>query len=378
MRLFLLPIFALLAGIAQAQVPVENLLLRVPDNYTSASNTQKENFSGIEYIPKTESLTTWSEMLTVQTFRNLSVGLDVFRENLERGFKRSCKESSSALVSEANEFGYDAKVWMQTCEYANKTPRDEIVLFKAIRGKEATYVIQKAFRFEPSVEKLTPWFEYMKKVRLCGAESNEPDCEPLKKKSISTPATTVTPIFGELFVMKLLPQFREQGVQTNANSFVRVMLLNTDDNIKWTQRVLLSATKLEGKDETLSPREKAISIATGFNQACPTSFFAKPLGSAKIASGHDAYFALASCGTHTMTNSKTPTNETALIAVIKAKLNFYVLQWSERGPASEVALSPNVELWQQRVRSMAPFAVCPEIKGEGAPYPSCFKSLEVK
>ena len=131
----------------------------------------------------------------------------------------------------------------------------------------------------------------MKKVRLCGAESNEPDCEPLKKKSISTlPATTVTIDLWELFVMKLLPQFREQGVQTNANSFVRVMLLNTDDNIKWTQRVLLSATKVEGKDETLSPREKSNFDCYWF-QSNALQAFAKPLGSAKIASGHDAYFA---------------------------------------------------------------------------------------
>ena len=75
-------------------------------------------------------------MLTVQTFRNLSVGLDVFRENLERGFKRSCKESSSALVSEANEFGYDAKVWMQTCEYANKTPRMKLFYSKRYAARK--------------------------------------------------------------------------------------------------------------------------------------------------------------------------------------------------------------------------------------------------
>lgn len=368
----------LITGLAKAQAPVENLLFHVPENYKSASKVQKENVRGEEFLPISESIATWTEMLTVQAFRNVDVSVKEFRLRMEGSFKRSCKESASASVSEASEFGYDTAVWMQTCEYANKLPKDEIVVFKAIRGKEALYVIQKAFRYEPAVDKLTPWVDYMRKIRLCSVDTNDAACEPFKKNPAIKEATTVTPIFGELFVMKFLPQFREQGTQTRGSSFLRSMLLNTDDNLRWTQRVLLTANKLEAKDDSQTPRDKVMAIAASFNQACPTTFFAKPLSSLRIASGHDAYLALVSCGSHTMTNSKLATSETTLVLAIKGKLNFYFVQWSERGAPSEITLNPNLELWQQRMRSLAPFGICTEVPGEGAPYPSCFNTLEGK
>ncbi len=39
--------------------------------------------------------------------------------------------------------------------------------FKAIAGNDSFYVVQKAFKFEPSPEQLTQWLGYLNKVSVC-------------------------------------------------------------------------------------------------------------------------------------------------------------------------------------------------------------------
>lgn len=378
MRVVFLFLFLIVSSLAKAQLSAENLLFQAPENYVSASKTQNENVLTEVFLPKTESLANWTERLTVQTFQNLNIKATLFKQIFEAKYNRACKKFFSLPVSEVKEFGYDTMVWIQSCEIADTSFKNEFLVVKAIQGKEALYVVQKAFRFEATQEQSAPWIEYLKPIRLCTANSPEAACQSFKRDPAINQTNTVTPIFGELFVMKVLPQFRDLGAQSSSNAYMRAMLLNTDENMAWTQRVILTANKADEKNAATTPRDKALEIATSFSLACPKTFSSEALGNWHITSGQQAFLALASCGSHTMTQSKTATSESVLILAIKSKLNDYVLQWSERGRPSETALALQPELWQQRLRSMLPIAVCEKVAGEEAPYPSCLNSLKGK
>lgn len=372
MRLiFLFGLFVFAIEQSYAQLPAEYVQFLVPKNYKSITKTQKANMEIQEFIPQSESLQNWTEMLTVQSFYDLKATPKEFQMHLSSCFKSACKTSEMYPVLDSIESGYAASVAIHACEYADKNPKDEMALVKIIKGKNALYVVQKAFRFQPEPAIINQWTLYLKNIRICGTTSSDSGC--LKSPDIKTSfsGASITPIFGELFAYNTPPQFRLQGTQAKSDMYLRSSLLSTDDASAWTQRLMLTAHKDLAKQVAQTPISFAMSVAANFQRACPTTFFGKSMEDGKTGMGHDMHVMLVSCGTHTQTNAKTATSESTMIFVIKGKLNLYALQWSERGPALEKAITPDLTVWEQRMRLVGPILICDQIDGEAAPYPSC-------
>lgn len=184
-------------------------------------------------------------------------------------------------------------------------------------------------------------------------------------------AVVVAPIFGELFAHSIPAGFRRQHEQTNGQLYLRSMVLESDADANWKQRILISGTQDAAKVNGLTPRAFAMQIARGFQQSCPSTFSGGVVLEGKIKTGHNTCVMIVSCGTHTLTTTKIPTSETALVAVVQGDQNYYSVQWSER--SSPVATVPvaEVALWSERLKAIAPLLVCERKPGEAAPYPSC-------
>lgn len=184
-------------------------------------------------------------------------------------------------------------------------------------------------------------------------------------------AIVVAPIFGELFAHSIPAGFRTQQEQTNGQLYLRSMVLESDVDSNWTQRILVSGTQDAAKVSGLTPKTFAMQIARGFQQSCPTTFSGGMVFEGKTNTGHNTYVMIVSCGSHTLTTTKAPTGETALVAVVQGDKNYYSLQWSER--SSPIAIAPTVEvaLWHERLKAIAPLLVCEKKPGEAAPFPSC-------
>ena len=184
-------------------------------------------------------------------------------------------------------------------------------------------------------------------------------------------ATVITPIFGELFAHSIPSGFKPQREQTNGDHYLRSMLLVSDVDIDWKQRILVSGTKKAGQQPDLTQKSFAMNIARNFQQSCPTTFSGGPIAEGKIGTGHGVYIMLVSCGLHTLTPTRAPTSETTLVAVVQGDLNFYSVQWSERGAPVGQALEPKVEVWHSRLKAITPLLVCERKPEEPAPYASC-------
>jgi hypothetical protein len=90
--------------------------------------------------------------------------------------KSACKSSLSLVVAENIENGYPALFWYQGCEPKEDSSKYELTWFKAIQGTGSFYLVQKAFRFEPTEEQVTPWVAYLRDVVVCDPRVTEKAC----------------------------------------------------------------------------------------------------------------------------------------------------------------------------------------------------------
>ena len=63
-----------------------------------------------------------------------------------------------------------------SCPKNPGTGKPEITWFKAVQGNDSFYLVQKAFKFEPSKEQVTRWMGYLRKVSVCDSRIADRVC----------------------------------------------------------------------------------------------------------------------------------------------------------------------------------------------------------
>jgi hypothetical protein len=163
----------LAAAPARAQLVNENLLVGLPPGYKVGWQDRKPNLQMSEMVPAGETVESWTEMVTVQIFFHSKSLPQLFRARINALWAKACPNSLYAPVAAGPERGYPAEVWMQACPSNPKTGKPEHTFFKAIQGNDSLYVVQKAFKYEPSRDEVTKWTRYLKSVSVC--DSRIPD-----------------------------------------------------------------------------------------------------------------------------------------------------------------------------------------------------------
>ena len=372
MKKFLFTAASFLASFAiQAQSSNEFLLISPPDAYKIVTNSDKGNLKISEYIPKSESLPKWTEMLSAHTFQTTQWTPKKFQELMNETLRKVCPTTQNSPVFESIENGYATATWSQVCEMNNGTTSIEKTWFKAIKGESSFFLVQKAFRFTPTEEQLQPWLDYLKNATVCDIRSSKNPCPIEIAPTTKTGGMKIFPILGELFAHRIPAGFIYQTEQNLGNYYLRSYILENDQPNSWTQRLLLTSSKGSKAQELPSAKSMAYNVAGSFQRACPGTYSDKFILEGKTPTGDDMAFILTSCGSHTLTTSKLATSETALIASIRGKLNSYTIQWSERGVPQDKALVPNLALWTERLTRMGPILICEQKENEAPPYPSC-------
>src|SRR5215470_9338421 len=168
MRSLVLTLVVLAAVPAYAQFVDENLLLRIPQGYKTDYQAKNATEEINEMVPQGETVQNWTEMVTVQIFSNLkNVDPKQMRDGVAKGWLETCTNGGNHQVADTTENGYSTLVWQLSCPKNPETGKPEWTWFKAIRGNDSLYVVQKAFRFEPSREQITTWVQYLRGVTVC-------------------------------------------------------------------------------------------------------------------------------------------------------------------------------------------------------------------
>jgi hypothetical protein len=167
---------ALLMRPAAAQLVNENLLVTKPDGYIVGFETKKNTMTMQEWVPTGQTVENWTEMLTVQVFHGLKVTPQQFQDNMVQRWKTACPDSSAATIASLTERGYVAQLWLLQCPNNPETKKPEDTWFKAILGNDSLYLVQKAFKFDPSKEQITQLMSFLRSVEVCDTRLPDRAC----------------------------------------------------------------------------------------------------------------------------------------------------------------------------------------------------------
>jgi hypothetical protein len=146
----------------------ENLLVSPPDGYKVGFEQRKDNQQITEMIPSAETVDTWTEMLTIQVFKGgTDMTPEAFEASVTKLWGESCPGAATFRIAHGAENGYAFSLWMLSCDLNKTSGKPEVAWFKAIQGKDALYVAQRASRFLPDRDQTVAWIRHLKEVRVC-------------------------------------------------------------------------------------------------------------------------------------------------------------------------------------------------------------------
>jgi hypothetical protein len=177
-RLVLAAFALTLAAPAAHALEGEVLLVTVPKGYKIGYEKKAGNQVMTEMVPQAETVKDWTEMVTVQIFLNMrGVTPDEYRARIEKLWAGACAGSTFANVKEGAEGGYPTLTWFQKCPMNNATGKPELTWMKAIQGRDSFYLVQKAYKFEPSAAQKSEWGAYLDSVSICDTRLPDRPCK---------------------------------------------------------------------------------------------------------------------------------------------------------------------------------------------------------
>ena len=181
----------------------------------------------------------------------------------------------------------------------------------------------------------------------------------------------VTPVFTQLVMFSVPPEFKSQKPTSERNSgsfYIREQVPDGETPGKWSRMITLTGTRGLATNPNVTPQAMLARMSADFQRNCPDSFSAAAPGPQKV-DGYDAYEVIVSCGR--APSGKESYSESAIMLTVKGSNDYYTLQWTERGHASAETRPIDVAYWTRQLARLDPIRLCPIVPGEGAPYPSC-------
>ena len=166
-------------GVAQtgSGLENENLLAEIPAGFKVAYQAEQGNQTTTEMVAEGETVEDWTIMVTVQLYlgeRNTTPSQA--QDNLTQAWFNACQNSETYPIADGVENGYTFVLWQLYCPLNSTTQKVEYTFMKAIQGNDSFYLVQVAFRYEPTEADITQWMQYLKMVQVCDSRIPEQAC----------------------------------------------------------------------------------------------------------------------------------------------------------------------------------------------------------
>lgn len=158
----------------------ENLLQSLPAGFEVGHQAKRDGLTMVERIPAGQSVNDWSEMVTTQIFHSNAESLDAFFGGLRGRWARACDDAETTLIREGEENGYPFALWLFSCPLNPSTGKPEMTWMKGVRGNDALYVVQWAFRTEPSEDDIRRSVGYLRSVVVCDSRLPHASCPSIE------------------------------------------------------------------------------------------------------------------------------------------------------------------------------------------------------
>jgi hypothetical protein len=160
--------------------------LQVPQlpGWKVVSSVVDRSGESTELIPAGELPDSWSRRATVQAFRNTPLTAAAFLDQVVQKTGQVCDAASAGPSSLGAVGGREAGTRTVACGRYKGDGKGTLTLYFVVRGKDALYVVSRAWRGEPfaqgavpvAADELAEWVTYMNGVDLCDGRDPQHPC----------------------------------------------------------------------------------------------------------------------------------------------------------------------------------------------------------
>jgi hypothetical protein len=170
-------LLGLMAEPSQGQLKGENLLVSMPPGFKLGAQGTRDGVNQQQWVPGVESVGNWSEMVTVQIFPNrLDLDPVTMLRRIEEGWRPTCRAATPAAPQADKVNAYPAATLMLSCPRLASTGKPETTMFRAIKGNDSFYLVQRALRAVPAPAQLESMKQYMATVSVCDVRPASHPC----------------------------------------------------------------------------------------------------------------------------------------------------------------------------------------------------------
>jgi hypothetical protein len=162
----------------QSLIANENLLFAQPSDFKVGYKSSHDNSTMTEFVPNDQTVDDWTEMLTVQVFRRATVDSATFLQGVGKRYIDACPgttvEKGRMFTGTVN--GYVVSMLLLRCPKNPSTGKPETTAFRVIKGNDALYSVQHAWRAVPSGQQLADAMAALGKVIVCDTRTQDHPC----------------------------------------------------------------------------------------------------------------------------------------------------------------------------------------------------------
>jgi hypothetical protein len=216
----------------------ERLFAAPPPGWTPAFQDFKDGQRVHEYLPPGQNLGAWTERVTIRIFEGLTgVAAVDFAQRMAETVRKTCERYEGHPPDNRRVNGYEVSLVLLECRRPVRDPTDprvvprriEVLMATVIRGREAIYVVQRAWRGDQpggghpfyAGEAREAWLRFMGTVELCDLADRAAPCKSLGMPSHEEALAFMRP-------------FRDQIAE--ACAYVRVLAVRPDTGRPVTPR----------------------------------------------------------------------------------------------------------------------------------------------
>jgi hypothetical protein len=159
----------------QAQ-PTERLVMSPPAGWQTGGSSSSKGAIATHMFPPGQTSETWTEMLTVQIIANPQAAPRAFVQRVVDASRSGCDAAGPSPVSEGQSNNYPVATLTVTCTRGHQSGKGGLVAVKAIRGRQALYVVERLWR-GPAFARddsapipaavLQEWSGFLRNVSVC-------------------------------------------------------------------------------------------------------------------------------------------------------------------------------------------------------------------
>jgi hypothetical protein len=164
------------SALGQSLIDAENLLFAPPKVFKVGSQSNRDNHLMTEWIPATETVEDWTQMLTVQIYRGAAVEAATFLQSLGKRYMDACAGTTAKGIFTGQINGYVVSMLVLKCPKNPGTGKPETTAFRVIKGTDALYSVQRAWRSIPTDQELDDAMHALAKVTVCDTRAANHPC----------------------------------------------------------------------------------------------------------------------------------------------------------------------------------------------------------